>query len=232
MPPVYAIGPIPPSTSDRRTRLRLGPEPGLDRWGEAGRMFGFRPDPGLTLALGLPTLVLALPALFLGLTPGHAAALSPPKWGWPLAPTHVVRAFTAPSSTYGPGHRGVDLAGGPEAEVVSPVSGVVTYAGRLAGRPLVAIMRAGWRVDLEPVAPAVQVGDIVTRGQVVGHLVAGGHCPSSCLHWGVRNPHRVYVNPLSLLNGTVRLLPLYARSLVSIRLADAPVRMQPAIAPP
>ncbi|KOV84376.1 hypothetical protein ADL03_17825, partial [Nocardia sp. NRRL S-836] len=41
------------------------------------------------------------------------ALLTPPttRYSWPLPPPHpVVRAFLAPTSPFGPGHRGVDLA--------------------------------------------------------------------------------------------------------------------------
>ncbi|MER7077770.1 M23 family peptidase, partial [Saccharopolyspora kobensis] len=57
-----------------------------------------------------------------GLTaaPEPAAYSAPPstaktpegQFGWPLAPPPaVVRPFEAPEHAYGPGHRGVDLAG-------------------------------------------------------------------------------------------------------------------------
>ena len=168
-----------------------------------------RIDIGLVLALGLPAALLGLMCVLLGST--GAVALAPLKWSAPTWPPRVLKVFTAPPTKYGPGHRGVDLSTDVGAPVLAPISGVVTYAGSLAGRPLVALSRRGWRVDLEPVSPSVKVGDAVARGEVIGHLVAGGHCGArSCLHWGVRNPKRVYVNPLALLSGKVRLLPVFA----------------------
>jgi hypothetical protein len=82
----------------------------------------------------------------------------------------------------------------------------------------------------------------VTRGQVIGHLAAGTHCPASCLHWGVRNPNRVYVNPLVLVTGRVRLWPVYTNELRTnvarnapmgrLRRAGEPVRRPPVVARP
>jgi hypothetical protein len=83
---------------------------------------------------------------------------------------------------------------------------VVTFAGRVAGRPLVTVSDAsGRRSTLEPVAPDVVAGDRVQLGDVLGALAPrGGHCTSPCLHWGVRvgtsSPPR-YVDPMRLVAG-------------------------------
>ena len=69
----------------------------------------------------------------------------------------------------------------------------------------------GRRSSVEPLVPAVGVGDLVTAGARLGTLVAeGSHCaPSACLHWGVRVGDD-YVDPLGLLAGAgpAVLLPL------------------------
>lgn len=192
-----------PSTAAQVTSARAGRP-------EHGGSMTKRLDPGLLLALGLPSGLLALVCLLL--TTSQAQALPQLLWAPPLRPVHVVRAFTAPAGTYGPGHRGVDFAARAGTEVLAPVDGVITYAGGLAGRPLVALNRRGFRVDLEPVEPSVRVGDFVLRGEVVGHLVSGTHCPRTCLHWGVREPHGRYINPLTLLRGRVHLLPVFGRA--------------------
>lgn len=143
-------------------------------------------------------------------------------WSWPLeaaggAPV-VLRPATLPARPWQPGHRGVDLAAAPGQAVLAPVDGVVVAAGRVAGRGVVSIRSAsGWRATLEPVDPSAAVGDVVSRGQVVGALSAPGasgsqHCgTTSCLHWGVRTgsgAQVVYRDPLALLRRPVRLLPV------------------------
>lgn len=138
-------------------------------------------------------------------------APSPARFSWPLPPPHpVVRAFEAPSSPFGPGHRGVDLSAAAGSPVLAAGDGVVVYAGAVAARTLVSLEhRGGLRTTYEPIAPAVSAGRQVRRGDVIGHLQEG-HCASPCLHWGVRRGTE-YLDPLRLVTwGRVRLLPLHA----------------------
>ncbi|MDX8035132.1 M23 family metallopeptidase [Lentzea sp. BCCO 10_0856] len=131
------------------------------------------------------------------------------RFTWPLPPPHpVVRAFTAPATPFGPGHRGVDLSAAAGTPVLAAGDGVVIYAGAVAARTLVSLQHSGGlRTTYEPVAPTVAAGHSVRRGDVLGHLQEG-HCPSPCLHWGVRRGHE-YLDPLRLVtSGRVRLLPL------------------------
>jgi murein DD-endopeptidase MepM/ murein hydrolase activator NlpD len=127
----------------------------------------------------------------------HSAA--PPPWTWPLAEHQVVRPWEAPPHRYGPGHRGLDLAGvGP---VTAPDAGVVAFAGSVAGRGIVTIDHGDGLVStLEPVAPLVTAGEPVVRGQVVAELTEGGHAAAGTLHLGARRDGE-YVNPLALLRG-------------------------------
>ena len=133
-------------------------------------------------------------------------------WQWPLAGRPpVLRRFDPPASSYGPGHRGVDLGGAPGDPVLAAGAGVVVYAGVLAGRGVVSVQHAnGLRTTYEPLAVAVAGGAAVFRGAVLGRL-RGGHagCPwPACLHWGLRRGE-TYLDPLSLVRrGPVRLLPL------------------------
>jgi murein DD-endopeptidase MepM/ murein hydrolase activator NlpD len=136
------------------------------------------------------------------------------RFHWPLEPPHpVLRPFQPPTTPYGPGHRGVDLGAPPGAPVFAAGSGLVLYAGPLADRSLVSIEHAGGlRTTYEPVTPAVQVGQYVRRGQVIGSLLPGhpgcrAVAPTVCLHWGAHRG-RVYLDPLRLVQtGRVRLLP-------------------------
>jgi murein DD-endopeptidase MepM/ murein hydrolase activator NlpD len=134
------------------------------------------------------------------------------QWQWPLAPRPpMVRAFLPPATTYGAGHRGVDLAGRPGQQVLAVDAGTVAHVGVLGGRGTVTVLHAsGLRSTYEPVDGSVSRGQVVAQGQVVGTLAtAGSHCaPRACLHLGaVRGGS--YVDPLVLLERRrVRLLPL------------------------
>jgi murein DD-endopeptidase MepM/ murein hydrolase activator NlpD len=135
----------------------------------------------------------------------------PALWSAPLGdPPEVTRPFDAPESPYGPGHRGVDLAGQPGGIVGAAGAGVVVFAGMVAGRPVVSVDHpGGLRTTYEPVDPAVGAGSAVDRGTPLGVLVAGhAGCPvAACLHWGLRRGE-TYLDPLALLRPPrIRLLP-------------------------
>jgi murein DD-endopeptidase MepM/ murein hydrolase activator NlpD len=131
---------------------------------------------------------------------------------WPLQPEpHVVAYFDPPTSPYGPGHRGVDLAGTVGQEVHAALGGTVTYAGMLAGRGVVVVDHGATRTTYEPVTSAVRIGDAAEAGGVIGALgLTGSHCfPRACLHWGWLDGE-TYLDPLRLVGaGPVRLLPLW-----------------------
>jgi murein DD-endopeptidase MepM/ murein hydrolase activator NlpD len=164
-------------------------------------------------ALWLLVLALCLSAS----TPAAAEPVASPAavalWTAPLGdPPRVTRPFAPPASPYGPGHRGVDLAGAQGFAVVATGDGVVAFAGMVAGRPVVSVDHAdGLRTTYEPVDPAVGAGTRVGRGTVLGVLVAGhAGCPvDACLHWGLRRGE-TYLDPLQLLRPPrIRLLPVY-----------------------
>lgn len=139
--------------------------------------------------------------------PGGAAV----SYVGPVSPVRVARAFVAPESEFGAGHRGVDLATTPATAVGSAGAGVVTFAGTVAGRGLVVVAHAdGVSTEYEPVRPAVSAGMTVHRGQLLGRIrgTHGTCAPGSCLHWGARRGG-AYFDPMLLLRplGEVRLLP-------------------------
>lgn len=166
----------------------------------------------------LPWLLVALTSLVLSLAcPGRVAAAVPaaaddPVGVWPLQPApEVVARFDPPDQPWGEGHRGVDLAGRAGQEVRSALPGRVSFAGRIAGRGVVAVSHGSTRTTYEPVTATVRVGDDVPAGGAIGSLeLAGSHCfPRACLHWGWLRGE-VYLDPLRLVGaGPVRLLPLW-----------------------
>ncbi|GAA4746228.1 hypothetical protein GCM10025783_17670 [Amnibacterium soli] len=148
-------------------------------------------------------------------TVGLLVASPAPVWSWPTASHAVVRGFEAPATPYAAGHRGIDVAA-EEGEAVRAVDdGVVAFAGTVVDRGVVAIDHDGVRSSVEPVDPAVHAGEVVRRGQVVGHLATGGPHPPGVLHLGARvrsGDGWAYVSPLLRLGGATRavLLPLSA----------------------
>lgn len=140
-----------------------------------------------------------------------AAGRAPADAGvWPLPPPHpVVRGFDPPATRWGAGHRGVDLGGHPGETVRSVLAGRVGFAGMLAGRGVVVVDHGGQRTTYEPVDPEVSVGQRVAAGAAIGRLTLhGSHCwPRACLHWGYLRG-RVYLDPLTLVGGPIRLLPV------------------------
>lgn len=136
------------------------------------------------------------------------------RWRWPLRPRPtVLRQFRAPASTYGAGHRGLDLAADDGAVVLAVEGGVVTHAGVVAGRGTVSVEHAGGlRSTYEPVDAVVTAGAVVSVGDVVGTFRARdgpAHCGGrQCLHLGARRAGS-YLDPYPLLaGGRLALLPL------------------------
>lgn len=144
---------------------------------------------------------------------GAGVAAPGAGYAWPLVPAPaVLTPFRAPAHPYGPGHRGVDLAGAPGQPVVAARGGTVVFAGPVAGRSLVSVQHDdGLRTTYEPLLPTVTAGTVVAAGDVIG-LLEPGHpgCPvAACLHWGVRRDRTDYLDPLVLLRPPeVRLLPV------------------------
>jgi len=142
--------------------------------------------------------------------PGATARAAADGWQRPV-PGAVAHPFDPPAENWLAGHRGVDLAAGPGEQVRSPAAGTVSFAGQVAGKPVVVVTHAdGLRSTFEPVTAAVGRGDAVGPGDVVGTLAdAPGHCaPAGCLHWGVLRGD-VYLDPLALLGAAepIVLLP-------------------------
>jgi murein DD-endopeptidase MepM/ murein hydrolase activator NlpD len=164
------------------------------------------------LALGLAMITVVLLTGAIQASPLSAsAAPAAARWEWPLGGAQAVsRGFVAPPTRYSAGHRGIDLQAAPPDLVRAPAAGVVSFAGSVAGRPVLSIAHPGDLISsFEPVLADVGEGDVVVAGAVVGNVASGGHCDAHCLHFGVRL-HGEYVSPLLYLAGVPRavLLPL------------------------
>ncbi|MGJ5891575.1 M23 family metallopeptidase [Streptomyces niveiscabiei] len=136
--------------------------------------------------------------------------LLPPTTTWPVTPhPPILRPYTPPPTPYTAGHRGIDLSTPPGTPVRAISQATVTFAGRVAGRGVITLqLPTGLHTTYEPVHPTVTKGDKVEEGQLIGKVEPNGtHCPTSCLHWGLKQGD-TYLNPLSLLPRTQpRLLP-------------------------
>lgn len=143
-------------------------------------------------------------------SPVHGAK----QWDWPLKPASLSAGFDRPAQNWLPGHRGVDLVGQSGDQVLAAGNGVISFAGLVAGKGVVVIKHGKLRTTYEPVAASVSVGSRVRVGDVIGTLNPGdSHCATqtsvSCLHWGLLRGEK-YLNPLSLVQKRVRLLPKHA----------------------
>lgn len=93
----------------------------------------------------------------------------------PLEGVSTVRSFLAPNSDYSAGHRGIDYAVPPAAQLVAPTTGSIHFNGLVANRNVVTIKRSnGHLVSLEPVCSNLAVGKFINVGQPLGQ-----HCPGS-----------------------------------------------------
>ncbi len=158
----------------------------------------------------LPILAL-LPVLGWAGATATASADVDPVGRWPLRPApEVVEGFDPPSSTWGAGHRGVDLLGEPGQQVRAALPGTVSFVGVIAGRGVVTVDHGDTRTTYEPVGSTLRPGTVVATGDALGRLAfPGSHCaPRTCLHWGWLRGE-TYLDPLALVGaGPVRLLPL------------------------
>lgn len=150
--------------------------------------------PRIVLGAALAWLVAAPAALGLGVRPVDGS---------------VVRGFDPPEQRWLAGHRGVDLRAAAGTAVRAAADGRIGFAGEVAGKPVVTVVHGRLRTTYEPVRASVSVGDRVTAGTVIGHLVAGHDCgggAKTCLHLGLRRGD-TYLDPLLLFeNPEIRLL--------------------------
>lgn len=144
----------------------------------------------------------------------HASSPAYGTYAWPVRGP-VVRGFEPPESTFGAGHRGIDIEVPFGTRVGASASGIVAFAGTVAGSLFVSIDHPdgvrttySWLSDV-----AVRRGETVERGETIG-ATGSGH-PGSVsphLHFGARIGD-TYIDPMLLLErgsivGLVHLAPL------------------------
>lgn len=151
-----------------------------------------------------------------------ASASAAPIWVAPVQPAHVLARFAPPVQRWQAGHRGVDLAA--TGAVRAAGSGVVVFAGRVGGRSVITVSHGRLRTTYEPVEAAVEVGQSVTAGQLLGAIGSGGHCSRRCLHWGLLAGDD-YLDPLLLItSGPPVLKALPAPEVSSLRATNTTPR--------
>ncbi len=151
-------------------------------------------------------LVLLVLAVLLVPLPAHADPPVVPtrvEYRRPV-PDAVVRAYQAPASRFGAGHRGVDFGATPGDVVRTAAAGRVRHAGSVAGTVWVSVEHAdGVVTSYGPLtARRVSAGAQLAGGTVLGRLAAGGHGHGGAdrgLHWGARRAG-AYFDPLTLLD--------------------------------
>ncbi len=154
-----------------------------------------------------------------------AVASDQPRWGLPLPGVSrgaIISVFDPPTSPFGPGHRGVDFPASQGHRVTAVGSGIVSFAGSIAGKPVISIELSRSVIDsgtpvrttYEPVTPLVKAGNFVFVGMVIGHVDFSsrnaGHCQDRCLHLGLKvmeEPTPRYLNPAILWRSTALLQP-------------------------
>jgi murein DD-endopeptidase MepM/ murein hydrolase activator NlpD len=99
-------------------------------------------------------------------------------------------------------HTGLDFAGGDGLQIFAPAPGRVVFAAPLTVRGNATIIDHGWGVYSgfwHQSEFLVQVGDVVSQGQVIGLVGGTGRVTGAHLHWEVW-VNGVQVNPLDWLD--------------------------------
>jgi len=171
----------------------------------------------LTTIIGLAVGLSVLGASGVGAATRNTVVLTP-GFGYVNPGGVLLNPFNPPAKNWLPGHRGVDLAvpvgdtglldsaGKPlvGGMVVAPAPGEVTFAGLVAGKPVVTILHPdGLKSSFEPLLAVVALGAMVAAGDVIGVVGAWPanvtpHCDYPCVHWGVRRGE-TYLDPLILI---------------------------------
>ncbi len=119
----------------------------------------------------------------------------------------VIRHFDAPADPYAPGHRGIDLSVPVGTVVTAAASGLVAFAGSVAGSLFVSIDHDDGLRSTYSFLSAVLVrsGQVVQRGDAVARSGTGhpGSVDPSHVHFGIRRGS-VYLDPEPIIVASLR----------------------------
>ena len=165
----------------------------------------------------IPLVLLTSILCLLAPTPARAES------GVAPVPGPIVTGFDPPDQPWARGHRGVDLLAEPGTVVVAALPGTISFAGLVAGRPVVVVSHGETRTTYEPVTATGQVGDHVAAGEEIGVLQPGHRCAGGdCLHLGWLAGSR-YLDPTALFPSSgLRLLPADAEAIAAKLAARRP----------
>lgn len=145
--------------------------------------------------------LLTLTVLLVGVSIRPHAAVALEAWSWPVVGA-VLRAFDPPKTAFTSGHRGIDIACWPDAQILAVAPGTVTFAGNVAGQRYVTVTHmdgtqstASWVQDI-----LVKKGAVVSAGTPLA-TCGSGH-PSALIphvHIGFRSPDGSYIDPMEML---------------------------------
>lgn len=125
------------------------------------------------------------------------------EWLVPPVDAPVSKAFEAPATRWASGHRGVDYAVAPGAQIRASGDGTVSWAGRVPEGIAVTIDHAeGLQTTYTLLAEAyVESGEVVAQGQWIGAASAAHPGYPDGLHFGVKLDG-AYVDPAAYLGPT------------------------------
>ena len=178
-----------------------------------------------------PTTKLSPLIVVVVLAAAPTAVAQEPPWLIPPVDAAISRHFDAPSTAYGPGHRGIDFEVSAGALVRSAAAGTVKFAGLVAGERAVTVAHAGGLQTTYSMLSELQVsrGDVVERGTFLGTVGHAHQGRDGGLHFGVKLDG-AYVDPVLFfgpldLSGTLHLAPLVEQgpgdASVSVRAASS-----------
>lgn len=169
------------------------------------------------LAVVLPLLASPVPSLAPSEASMTTSSATAGTFAWPLRGP-IVRGYEQPSSPYASGHRGIDIGAPVGTPVKAAASGVVHFAGKVAGSLFVSIDHDGgvqttysWVSEVDTKKGAkVQKGDVIALSGT-GHP---GSTEPTHLHFGVKQDGE-YVDPMLYLGAIdvvdlIHLAPLAA----------------------
>ena len=137
-----------------------------------------------------------LALLLVGFPPAAAAPGGASAWLAPPVDGPITDRFVAPTTEYGPGHRGIDYDVTAGTPVRAASSGTVTFAGPVGGHNAITIAHEG---DLETTYSFlsevhVTAGDLIEEGRWLGLVDEAHPGEDSGLHFGVKSSGH-YIDP-------------------------------------